>query len=91
VAQVYVSPADAKVPRPMKELKGFSRVELKAGETKHVTVSLNGRAFTYYDAAAKHWHADAGKYSLAVGRSSAETPLHADITLSSAFDLENGK
>jgi beta-glucosidase len=91
VAQVYVSESDPKVPRPPKELKGFSRVELAPGETKHVSIPLGPRAFTYYDTSAKDWHADAGKYSVAVGRSSAETSLHADITLSSAYDVANDK
>jgi beta-glucosidase len=91
VAQVYVSEEDAKVLRPPQELKGFSRVELAPGETKRVTVSLNSRAFTYYDDKANHWHADAGKYSVSVGRSSEETPLHAPITLSSSYDIENDK
>jgi beta-glucosidase len=91
VAQVYVAEAAPTVPRPPKELKGFSRVELAAGETKHVTVPLNPRAFTFYDVAAKHWHADAGKYSIEVGRSSEELPLHSDITLSGAYDIENDK
>jgi beta-glucosidase len=91
VAQVYVAEADPKVPRPPKELKGFSRVELAPGETKHVSVSLNPRAFTFYDVTAKHWHADAGKYTVEVGHSSEDVPLHADITLSSAYDVENDK
>ncbi len=40
VAQVYVTDTHAKVPRPKHELKGFERVELAAGETKHVSVTL---------------------------------------------------
>jgi beta-glucosidase len=91
VAQLYVAEADPKVPRPPKELKGFSRGQLAAGETKHVSVPLNARAFTFYDVSAKHWHADAGRYTVEVGRSSEDVPLHADITLSTAYDLENGQ
>jgi beta-glucosidase len=91
VAQVYVSEAEPTVPRPPKELKGFSRVELAPGETKQVTVRLSPRAFTFYDATGKHWHADAGKYTVEVGRSSEEVPLHADITLPGAYDVENDK
>jgi beta-glucosidase len=91
VAQVYVGEINPKVPRPAKELKGFSRVELSPGETKHVSVSLNPRAFAYYDTAGKDWHADADQYSVEVGRSSAETPLHADITLTTAYDIANDK
>jgi len=91
VAQVYVAEARPSVPRPPKELKGFARVELAAGETKHVSVPLNPRAFAFYDVAAKHWHADAGKYSVEIGRSSEDLPLNADITLSGAYEVENDK
>jgi hypothetical protein len=56
-----------------------------------VSVSLNPRAFAYYDTAGKDWHADADQYSVEVGRSSAETPLHADITLTTAYDIANDK
>jgi beta-glucosidase len=91
VAQVYIAEAAPTVPRPPKELKGFSRVELAPGETKRVSVALNPRAFTFYDVSGKHWHADAGKYSVEVGRSSEDLPLHADVTLSSAYDIENDK
>jgi beta-glucosidase len=91
VTLVYVAEADPKVPRPPKELKGFSRVDLAPGETKRVSVPLNPRAFTFYDVTAQHWHADAGKYTVEVGRSSEEVPLHADITLFRAYDVENDK
>jgi beta-glucosidase len=91
VVQVYVGEANPKVPRPAKELKGFSRVDLAPGETKHVSVLLDPRAFTFYDVNAKHWHADAGRYTVEVGRSSEEVPLHAGITLPSAYDIENDK
>jgi beta-glucosidase len=91
VAQVYVAEGAPSVPRPPKELKAFARVELAAGETKRVSVPLNPRAFTFYDVAGKHWHADAGKYSVEVGRSSEDLPLHADVTLSSAYDVENNQ
>jgi len=91
VAQVYVAEADPKVPRPLKELKGFSRIDLAPGETKHVMVPLDPRSFTFYDVTAKHWHADAGKYTVEVGPSSEDVPLHAEVTLSGAYDVENDK
>jgi beta-glucosidase len=86
-----VSESDPKVPRPPQELKGFSRVELAPGETKHVSVPLNPRAFSYYDVGGKHWHADGGKYTVNVGRSSEDVVLHADVAISSAYDVENDK
>ena len=68
VAQVYVGPRNPAVPRPSKELKGFSKVELKPGESKQVSVSLNPRSFSYYDVKSHQWKADAGTYDILVGR-----------------------
>ena len=75
VAQVYVSDNHAPVPRPMHELKGFERVELGAGETKHVTVPLDARSFAYWDVKAHHWAIDPGKFTISVGDSVASLPL----------------
>jgi len=69
VAQIYVSAGKSKVPRPPRELKGFTRVQLAPGETKHQTLSLDARAFAYYDAAAKGWRVEAGRYTVELGRS----------------------
>ena len=84
IAQVYVGEAHPKVPRPAKELKAFTRVDLKAGETKHVTLTLDRRAFSYYDVGAKQWLADAGEYQVFVGRSSAHIDLNGKLTLTGA-------
>ena len=84
VAQVYVSETHASVPRPPKELKGFDRVMLNPGETKHVTVSLDPRAFAWYDTAAKGWHVDSGEFGILVGDSSADLPLKSSINVSEA-------
>jgi beta-glucosidase len=81
VAQVYVAPVQPKVPRPPKELKGFVRVELKPGETRHVTVDLDARAFSYWETASRRWRADAGDYRILVGSSTADTPGGATVTL----------
>lgn len=81
VAQVYVSDAHAAVPRPQKELKGFSKVMLQAGESKHVTVPLDLRSLAYYDVGRKQWRADAGTFTVRVGGSSADLPLSAPLKL----------
>jgi beta-glucosidase len=81
VAQVYVAEAHSKVPRPAKELKGFARISLKPGETKTTTVTLDGRAFSYYDAEAKKWHVDQDEYQILVGRSSADIELRGNVML----------
>jgi beta-glucosidase len=81
VAQLYVSDPSAKVDRPERELKGFEKVRLAPGETKHVTISLDARAFSYWDTPAHKWTIDPGKFVIRVGDSSENTPLHADVTL----------
>ena len=73
--------ADAANPRPPKELKGFSRVALKPGETKPVNIPLNVRSFAYYDEKAKNWRALMGTYDVLVGGSSAQIELTGKITL----------
>jgi beta-glucosidase len=91
VAQVYVGDTHAKVPRPAKELKGFTKVSLRAGETKRVTVLLDGRALTYYDAKGKQWQADAGDFEVLVGRSSEQIELRGKLTLASALTIGNDR
>jgi len=80
VAEVYVGEPHANVPRPAKELKGFTKVSLKPGETKRVSVELNRRAFSYYDAKNHRWAADAADFDVLVGRSSAQIELTGKVT-----------
>ena len=81
VAQLYVSDPSAQVDRPERELKGFAKVRLAPGETRHVTLTLDARAFSYWDAPAHKWIVDPGKFVVRVGDSSENTPLTADIDL----------
>ena len=81
VAQLYVSDPSAKVDRPERELKGFEKVRLEPGETKHVTLDLDARAFSYWSEAAHKWTIDPGRFVIRVGDSSENTPLAADLTL----------
>jgi beta-glucosidase len=81
VAQVYVSDGHAKVARPAKELKAFSKVTLQPGETRRVTVPLDLRSLAYYDVAGKQWKADAGAFTVRVGESSVDLPLSAQLVL----------
>jgi beta-glucosidase len=81
VAQLYVSGPSAKVTRPERELKGFAKVRLAPGETRHVTLNLDARAFSYWDSTAHKWTIDPGKFVIRIGDSSENTPLNADLTL----------
>lgn len=69
VAEVYVGESHPRIPRPLKELKGFARVSLRPGETRHVTIPLNGRAFSFYDVSAHGWRVNPGEFTVYVGQS----------------------
>lgn len=81
VGQVYVGEEAPTLSRPAKELKGFAKVELQPGEKRSATVTLDMRAFAYFDAAAHVWRANAGKYHVLVGDSSANIELRGNIHL----------
>ena len=72
IVELYVAPPKASVPRPAKELKGFARASLGAGETKQVSVTLEPRAFAYWDDAKKQWSVEAGTYQVLAAASAAD-------------------
>lgn len=81
VAQVYVSDVECSVPRPVKELKGFEKVNLKPGEAKEVTIILNEDAFSFYDMNTHEFIIEPGDFEIFVGDSSANLPLNTTIQL----------
>jgi len=80
VAEVYVSDPSAKADRPERELKGFDKISLKPGETKHVTVNLDARAFSYWSETKHDWTIDP-EVRGARGRFERNTPLSAEVVL----------
>ena len=80
IAEVYVGEPQAKVPRPVRELKGFAKVALMPGETRHVEVKLDERAFSYFDSTAHRWTADPGLFDISVGASDAQIELTGKVT-----------
>ena len=81
VAEIYVGDRHAPVPRPRKELKAFKKVDLKPGETKHVEVSLDRRAFSYYDVKSHRWTVAPGDFDVYVGRSSVDIQLTGKVSI----------
>lgn len=77
--QLYVSDVKSRIPRPEKELKAFSKVHLKPGETKTVTLSLSPDDLKYYDPEAGDWVLEPGKFQLLIATSS--TTIHHQIPL----------
>lgn len=70
VVQVYVRDVEASVHRPDRELRGFAKVRLAAGETAHATVVLDRRAFAWWDVVVGDWQVEAGRFEVLVGASS---------------------
>ena len=86
VAQIYVGiPGSSTVPEPPQQLKGFERVDLKPGQSQRITVSLNARAFAYWDEGGHHWSVTSGMFPVYVGNSSRNILLTGKTTVSSPF------
>jgi len=81
VAQVYVHQNHPNVQRPEKELKGFQKVFLKAGQTQTVTIPLGHGAFEYYQPDQTSWVADKDSFAILVGGSSRDLKLQGKYTL----------
>jgi beta-glucosidase len=80
-AQVYVSARAPKIYRPAKELKGFSKVFLKAGESRTVTIPLDDKAFRYFNTMTDRYEIDGGEYDILVGASVADIRLTAVVSV----------
>jgi len=81
ISQVYVSDVFCMVVRPEKELKGFEKTFIKAGETKRVSVNLDFRSFAYYNTALDKWHVENGAFIVKVGASSEDIKLTGKINI----------
>mgnify|MGYP004467367177 FL=1 len=79
IAQLYVAKADAAVFRPEKEMKGFAKVFLQAGECKTVTIPLDDKAFRYWNVKTDRWETEGGSYQLLVGASVQDIRLRAEV------------
>ncbi len=86
VAQVYVSDTESTIFRPEKELKGFKKVFLKAGESKTVEITLDKRAFAYYNVNLHDWHVESGEFKILVGASSRDIRLETAVQVESTVD-----
>ena len=88
IAQLYVSDVESTIYRPVKELKGFKKVFLKAGEEKEIEITLDKRAFAYYNVNINDWHIESGEFKILVGASSRDIKLEASINVESTVEAE---
>ena len=89
VAQVYVNDVESTIYRPVKELRAFKKVFLKAGEEKEVEIELSKRAFAFYNVEIHDWHVESGKYNILVGASSNDIRLKETIIRYRDYIKEN--
>ncbi len=82
VPQLYIRDVESGVERPVKELKDFKKLWLKAGETRTVEFTIDRDDLSFWDTVSKSWKAEPGKFEVLIGSSSA------DIELSSGFELK---
>lgn len=81
VAQVYVGDVEASVERPVKELKGFRKVFLQAGESQKIKITLDAKAFSFWDVKTHTWLVEPGDFVIQVGSSSNNTLLSAKLAI----------
>jgi beta-glucosidase len=77
VVQLYTHQRAGSASRPVRELKGFKRVSLKAGETQTVTLALDSHELGFWSSATRKFAVEPGTFDLWVGNSSASTENHA--------------
>lgn len=81
VVQVYVEPVDSSIDRPPRELKGFEKIYLEAGETKKASIKLNQKSFQYFNGAKNRWIVEKGRYRILLGCSSRDILLQGEVSL----------
>ena len=81
IAQLYVGLPGASVFRPVKELKGFRKVFLKAGESKTVSIPFDKRTFRYWNVKKNGWAVESGIYDIMIGPNASETALAAKVSI----------
>ena len=87
IVQVYVHDHEASLNRPIKELKGFTKVDLEPGETKTVTIQLDFRSFAFYHPEYKNWITEDGDFEILIGASAEDIRLKATTKMTSSLKL----
>lgn len=81
ICQLYVRDPFSYVSRPLKELKGFDKIALAAGEKRRVTIPLNKRSFAYFNSTTHDWFVENGDFEILIGASSRDIRLAEKIRI----------
>ena len=80
IVQLYVRDPEATVIRPDKELKGFTRLRLEAGQTKSATFTLDERAFAFWDPSVHDWVVEPGRFEVLIAASATDVRGRCELT-----------
>lgn len=87
VVQLYVEAPETEVIRPVRELRGFEKIFLEAGEEKTVTFILGERAFAYWNTLIHDWYAEEGTYKVMIGENADQMCVGEEITVHPTKEL----
>ena len=87
VVQLYVEAPETEVVRPVRELRGFEKIFLEAGEEKTVTFTLDERAFAYWNTLSHDWYAEEGTYKVMIGENADQMCAGEEITVHPTKEL----
>ena len=90
IVQMYVALPESKVSRPEKELKGFVKLHLKAGEEKEVRIPFDDKTFRFFSERSGSWEQEEGTYQILAGSSSQDIRLTGEISLPGVQVKESG-
>ena len=79
IAELYIGAAESETFRPEKELKGFAKVFLKAGEEKEVFIPFDDKSFRVFDSVANRFLEESGRYRILIGASAADIRLNGEL------------
>jgi beta-glucosidase len=86
VCQLYVSPPESPVARPVKELKGFKKARLSPGEETELSFVLEERDFSYWNPIVHGWRVAPGEYGILIGSSSEDIRLRGSVILDGSIE-----
>jgi beta-glucosidase len=88
IAQLYIGRHSDFLPRPIRELKGFAKVELQPGESKKVMIPFDDKSFRYFNVKTNKWEVEGGEYNVEIGASSLDIRLSGKISQEGTTDVQ---